>query len=67
MYTHTFAELEVSPETYREIEGKLRQAGYHHAFVDGAIDMMGIGLIRQPEQKLVVAKVLPMPHTNRGD
>jgi excisionase family DNA binding protein len=47
--THTFAELEVSPATYAEIERLLRDAGYAHAFVDGAIDMHGIGLKRGVE------------------
>ena len=42
--THTFAELEVSSETFKEIANKLREAEYSHAFVDGAIDMHGIGL-----------------------
>ena len=45
--THTYAELEVSPEAYDEIRSKLEAAGYTHAFMeDGAIDMHGIGLIR---------------------
>lgn len=47
--TYTFAKLEVSRGTYDEIAGKLRAAGYDHAFVDGAIDMHGIGLVRSPE------------------
>ncbi len=51
-YTYTYAELEVSDEVYNEIAGKLREAGYSHAFMareDGngyTIDMHGIGLIR---------------------
>jgi len=44
--THTFATLKVSNQTYEEIEKALREAGYEHAFVDGAIDMHGIGLLR---------------------
>ena len=44
--TRTFAKLEVSTATYDEIAGKLRAAGYDHAFIDGAIDMHGIGLTR---------------------
>lgn len=44
--SHTFAELEVSLETYNEIKKLLEKAGYHHAFVDGAIDMHGIGLVK---------------------
>jgi hypothetical protein len=44
--SHTFATLEVSASTYDEVERLLREAGYGHAFIDGAIDMHGIGLIR---------------------
>jgi len=44
--THTFAALKVSNQVYEEIEKKLREAGYDHAFIDGAIDMHGIGLLR---------------------
>lgn len=47
--THTFATLEVSAEAYDEIAGKLREAGYDHAFVTGAIDMHGIGITRGKE------------------
>ncbi|EIF30911.1 hypothetical protein BCh11DRAFT_06423 [Burkholderia sp. Ch1-1] len=47
--TYTVATLEVSERTYREIEDKLRAAGYDHAFShDGAIDMTHIGLVRAP-------------------
>lgn len=48
--THTYAELEVSAATFDEIAGKLKAAGYDHAFMEGihengtAIDMQGIGL-----------------------
>jgi hypothetical protein len=45
--THTFAELAVSEETYHEIYTLLAEAGYHHAFIDGAIDMNGIALTRK--------------------
>lgn len=44
--THTFATLQVSAEAYDEIAGKLKSAGYDHAFVDDVIDMHGIGLVR---------------------
>lgn len=45
--THTFAELEVSEESYEEIARLLREAGYWHVFMDsGAIDMQGIGLTK---------------------
>jgi hypothetical protein len=43
---HTYAELEISPAAYDEIEAKLRAVGYDQALVDGAIDMHGIGLVR---------------------
>lgn len=46
--THTFATLEVSPSTYKEIEDKLRAADYQQAFGDNAIDMHGLALTRAP-------------------
>ena len=47
--THTYAELEVSEQCFREIEDLLREAEYGHAFMpDGVIDMHGIGLKIQP-------------------
>lgn len=49
--THTFAELEVSREVYLGIYTLLAEAGYHHAFIDGAIDMHGIALIARPKEK----------------
>ena len=46
--TYTYAVLNVSPECYREVQEKLSQAGYQHAFheSEGAvvIDMHGIAL-----------------------
>lgn len=42
--THTCAILEISPAAYAEIESKLREAGYDHAFVEDFIDMSQIGL-----------------------
>lgn len=47
--TRTLAHLEVSAAAFDEIAAKLREAGYNHAFVDGAIDMEGIGLVRGAE------------------
>jgi hypothetical protein len=44
--TYTYVELEVSAAAYDEIAGKLRAAGYDHAFHGGTIDMHGIGLTR---------------------
>jgi hypothetical protein len=46
--THTFSILEVSKTTYEEIEKKLKDAGYDHAFIEDdrkiVIDMHGIAL-----------------------
>ena len=44
--TYTYAILEVSPACWQEIAGKLRAAGYDHAFHDfGAVlDMAGLAL-----------------------
>ncbi|WP_213308303.1 hypothetical protein [Paraburkholderia sacchari] len=48
--TYTCATLEVSERTYREIEAKLRAAGYDHVFTpDGMMDMTHIGLVIEPE------------------
>ncbi len=52
MNTHSFAELEVSEDTFTEIEKLLRAAGYDHAFIKSAfhgtvIDMHGIGLVKK--------------------
>ena len=48
--TYTYALLDVSAATYDEIEKKLREAGYDHAFNDkGEIDMHGIALARPAE------------------
>ena len=47
-HTRTFVEMEVSKRTFDEIAGKLREAGYHHAFLDDpgtVIDMHGIALV----------------------
>ncbi|MCY4470769.1 MAG: hypothetical protein OXC08_18805 [Thiotrichales bacterium] len=49
--THTFVELAVSDAVYDEIASKLREAGYDHAFVDGAIDMHGIGFVRETKEE----------------
>ncbi|MGG2044056.1 hypothetical protein [Burkholderia gladioli] len=47
--TYTCATLEVSERTFREIEAKLRAAGYDHAFDEaGMIDMTHIGLVIEP-------------------
>lgn len=46
--THTFVELGVSQPVFAEIARKLKDAGYDHAFVDGAIDMHGVGLTVEP-------------------
>jgi len=48
--THTLAEIAVSKEAYHEIYTLLAEAGYHHAFIDGAIDMNGIALTRKEKR-----------------
>jgi hypothetical protein len=69
--TYTYAGLEVSAEAYDEIAGKLKAAGYGHAFMpDGAIDMHGIGLMKplppaaRPEDE--VHAILPDGYAQRG-
>jgi hypothetical protein len=48
--THTFVELDLSPEAFEEIRRKLADAGYYHSFKDGLgseplrLDMQGIAL-----------------------
>lgn len=45
--THTYAELPVSAAVYDEIAQKLRDAQYHHVFMEGgAMNMHGIGLTK---------------------
>ena len=46
--TYTYAELEISPAAYDEIEAKLKAAGYDQALHDGRLDMEGIALTRGP-------------------
>lgn len=52
--THTFAMLDLSPAAFREIQEKLKAAGYEDQFheVDGkiAIDMHGIAVIEGKTQ-----------------
>ena len=57
--TYTFALLMVSASTYDEVERLLRAADYDHCFghADGAIDMHGIGLVREPEKEIQLADV----------
>jgi hypothetical protein len=56
--THTFAEMEVSHATFREVSDQLQAAGYTHAFVDGAIDMHGIALVPMAAPGPVPLRVL---------
>ncbi len=54
MGTHTYVILDISPNAFREISGKLRDAGYDHAFhQDGdreVIDMHGIAVAEEEEK-----------------
>lgn len=53
--TYTYALMEVSPETYREIKQKLLDAGYSHAIHDdeerSPLDMHGVALVEGPSQE----------------
>lgn len=72
-HTHTFAELAVSSRTYEEIVTRLDAVGYAHALHrdrEGrvqAIDMHGIGLVREPTRTFEMrwnsdAPAPPYPH-----
>lgn len=52
-HTHTFALLEVSAEAFDEIKQKLTDADYKHCFIDNAIELSGIGLVRGSERPQV--------------
>lgn len=57
--THTFATLEVSQRTFKEIERKLKAAKYDHSFVDAnTIDMQGIGLVPAPKKQPVKGEMI---------
>jgi hypothetical protein len=55
--THTFVELDLSPEAFEEIRRKLADAGYYHCFQDGLgtgplrLDMQGIAVKSDEWQK----------------
>lgn len=50
--THTFATLEVSERTFREIKRKLKKVKYDHMFVDkDTIYMGGIGIVPHHRKK----------------
>lgn len=48
--SHTYAILEISDSAWREIETKLRDAGYHHVFHNDVIDMTGIAVRAEATQ-----------------
>jgi hypothetical protein len=50
---HTYAIVEVSKEVYKEIRGKLEEAGYGHAVEDGIMDMHGLAL-KVAEEPVIV-------------
>lgn len=68
--THTYALLELSQSAYDEIAGKMRDAGYGHAFdkEEGAIDMHGIGVSRaaEPKEHESGYYMRPMPRLDEG-
>lgn len=51
--THTYAKLNVSPAFHSEVTGKLKAAGYSHAFDGDVIDMHGIALVPDSEEPKV--------------
>lgn len=61
--TYTYVLLDVSQDTYYEIYDKLREAGYDHCFHkdDGKtiIDMHGIALSKQEDDKQALTRVVP--------
>lgn len=71
--THTLAELELSPAAYDEIAEKLRDAGYHHAFItdrfvdDTMIDMQGIGITRLRPAANSAPRVCTKCHKPEGE
>lgn len=56
--TYTVALLEVSEQTYVEIEQKLKEAGYEDVFFNGKIDMNGLALVKQQPSAVPVAQRL---------
>jgi hypothetical protein len=43
--------MEVSQETYEEIERYFKNVGYHHVFLEHGIDMHGVCLVKaQPSE-----------------
>lgn len=62
--THTYALLEISAEAYDEIAGKLRAAGYGHAFGSkGEIDMHGIAVTRGERAESAIIPALDVAPT----
>lgn len=72
--THTFVELDLSPEAFEEIRRKLAAAGYYHCFNDGygseplRLDMQGIALKsdawRKDSEKYTNPKCVPHGKAN---
>lgn len=59
--------MAVSPETYGEIERRLRAAGHEHVFLaDGTIDMMGIGLVKEGAREASGATRFPAKQEASG-
>ena len=50
--TRTYALLEISKEAFDEITGKMKEAGYDHAFEDhgNVIDMHGIAVTMERDE-----------------
>jgi len=64
--THTYVLLEISQDAFDEVEDKLREAGYDHAFVDGNIDMHGLALTCGDPPKVDPEDKKRWDHANGG-
>lgn len=52
--THTVVQMGVPPNVFHWIKNKLTEHGYTHTFMpDGGIDMTGIALVEDIEEKPV--------------
>lgn len=75
--THTFVTLEVSPELFKEVSDKMRDARYDHAFnrVDGfdVVDMYGVALVaervssRGPHGGKLTRELQPVPRSGHAE
>lgn len=53
--THTFAVLKISSVVFEEIKQKLLEANYDHCFIDDVIDMNGIAVKEEKNDRENIA------------